>query len=165
MADLAISIDIQTPEPKGGPGLTAAADAIMFDRLQEAVQRIQLEWPIKTGRSLNAWTVFRTGPLQYRLENQARDKYGAYAGFVHKKGDPAILAETLVIEEIRRAIGLIRDDFRGIATGGAVAQRASLSEALKERMRQVIRDQLVERSRSRTSTGKSALSAVLQLTR
>ena len=147
-----IRVEVDTGDIGASPEkqFVAVADAIMFDRLQEALLRIKRLWPIDTGRSFAAWALIRTATMRYAILNQARTKYGEYAGYVHRKGSNTILADTMVPDEINQAIIDIRTDFLTFRRTGVAPSLPSLNQTIIDQLRGAIAETLLQRVLKRT---------------
>ena len=152
MAGRGIRVEVDTGDIGVSPEkqFVAVADAIMFDRLQEALLRIKRLWPIDTGRSFAAWALIRTAAMRYSILNQARTRFGEYAGWVHRKGSTAILADTMVVDEIDQAIIDIRTDFLTFRRTGVAPALPSLQQTIIDQLRGAIAETLLQRVLKRT---------------
>jgi len=158
---LGIRVRVKAPEPRGrrlSGGLEGLVSEIVFDRLQDAADEIRGAWPVDTGRSQAAWTVLETGRLSFEVRNDARDRYGKYAGYVHYAGEHTPLAQTLVPRAIGRAMAEIRRDLLGVAATGTAAARPSLTAAIRNDLRRQILRSLVSR-RLRAAIARRARAA------
>lgn len=86
--------------------LTAEEVSVVDFYAEMLIGFIQERWPVKTGRSRDAWRHL-VNPSGFRLIliNDASDEYGEYAEFVHYAGNPIPLVQSMV----RDAIALFRD--------------------------------------------------------
>ena len=80
-----------------------ALDREMEEEVKETVKRIQVKWPVLTGRSRGlglwkglGWQYLRAGVLIYRIVNPQ-----PYTPYVRKKGGSVPLVDTLVAREVK----------------------------------------------------------------
>lgn len=93
------------------------ADYAIATETTAAVKRIQARWPVDTGFSRSRWRRLKYGPLQYAIVNDA-----SYAEYVHRKGQTAPLAASLVPAEIETAVTRIKRRLRTL-----IARRARVT--------------------------------------
>lgn len=108
--DAAISISVLPPSTLEAIRKVAAISdevdtnitRIIDDEVADTTQTIKSAWPVDTGFSKSEWTWFRESTsltkVRWVIQNLA-----SYAGYVHYKGDPTPLLNSLVIPEIQRA--------------------------------------------------------------
>lgn len=120
---------------------------IMQDRLQEALLRIKRYWPIRTGRSFQAWNIYSPKLMAWVISNQASSDYGEYAGYVHRKGEKTPLIDTLIPKDIAQAAREIKTEITVLRATGKATQLPTLTETTKDRLRAAIARKLLERTR------------------
>lgn len=103
---LKVQINVVTQDQKDplrmianvAPQVAAAIERVIDTEAEAAVRRIQAQWPVDTGASRAGFQVLKSGPLDVSIVNPV-----SYSGYVHRKGDPTRLANTLVPREVQTA--------------------------------------------------------------
>ena len=91
---------LATLEQIGGLA-AAAADQVLGEESRAAADRIRERWPVDTGLSRGRWIAAKV--RQGKVSRWLVTNDVPHAKYVHRKGDPTVLVESLVPAEIGRA--------------------------------------------------------------